>query len=144
MGKFRYRVILPIRTVEGKLLSYVGRAIRSEMVPKTRKSRSPHRTFFGLYELVRKTGTAVLLLVVEGEFDAIYLQQHGVPAVANMGTSPMGAEKICLLRHYAHKVVLSYDGDEAGRKAMQEKKSYRFYILQLFDVMWKRQVILTI
>jgi len=50
--------------------------------------------------------------------DSIYLQQYGLPAVANMGTSPMGAEKIRLLRHYAKKVVLSYDGDEAGQRAM--------------------------
>ena len=118
VGKFRYRVVLPIRTVEGKLLSYAGRTIRSEMRPKTRKSRSPHRTLFGLYELTEKVGEVPLLIVVEGEMDSIYLQQHGVPAVANMGTSPMGAEKIRLLRHYAHKVVLSYDGDEAGQKAM--------------------------
>jgi len=71
-----------------------------------------------LYELTEKVGEVPLLIVTEGEFDAIYLQQHGVPAVANMGTSPMGAEKIRLLRHYAKKVVLSYDGDEAGQKAM--------------------------
>ena len=94
------------------------------MVPKTRKSRSPHRTLFGLYELVHKVEKVPLLIVVEGEFDAIFLQQYGLPAVANMGTSPMGAEKIRLLRHYAHKVVLSYDGDEASQRAMQEKKSY--------------------
>ncbi len=79
VGKFRYRVVLPIRTMEGKLLSYVGRAIRAEMVPKTRKSRSPHRTLFGLYELVRKIGTALLLIVVEGELMRFTSNNTGFP-----------------------------------------------------------------
>ena len=118
VGKYRYRVILPIQTAEGKLLSYVGRAIKADMVPKTRKSRSPHRTLFGLNKIVEKIKNVPLLIVVEGEFDAIYLQQYGIPAVANMGTISMGSAKIRLLRRYANKIGLSYDGDEAGRKAM--------------------------
>jgi len=118
-GKFRYRVILPIQTIEGKLLSYVGRAIRKGMVPKTRKARSPHRTLFGLKEIIGKTGGKVHnLIITEGEFDAVYLQQYGIPAVANMGTSPVSSEKIRLLRRYADRLVLSYDGDETGQTAM--------------------------
>jgi DNA primase len=124
IGKYRHRVILPISTVEGKLLSYVGRAIKVGMVPKTRKSRSPHRTLFGLDKIVEKVDKVPLLIIVEGEFDAIYLQQCGIPAVSNMGTLPMGAAKIRLLRRYASKVGLSYDGDAAGEKAVygNEKK----------------------
>lgn len=116
--KYRSRVVLPIYTVDGKLLSYVGRTYARGMVPKTRKSRSPHRTFYGLREIVNSQSKHEYIVVVEGEFDAIYLQQFGVPAVANMGTTAMGPEKIILLRRYAKRVVLSYDGDEAGRKAM--------------------------
>lgn len=117
-GKYHHRAVLPIFTVSGKLLAYVGRAIYSEMVPKTKKSRSPHRALFGLYELLKSSPSFSHLVVVEGEFDAIYLQQFGIPAVANMGTSPLGAEKIRLLRKYAKKVVLAFDGDTAGTSAM--------------------------
>lgn len=125
VGKYRYRVILPIQTVEGKLLSYVGRAIKADMVPKTRKSRSPHRTLFGLNKIVEKIKKVPLLIVVEGEFDAIYLQQQGIPAVSNMGTIPMGPAKIRLLRRYAGKVGLSYDGDAAGKKAVYGNEEKR-------------------
>lgn len=117
-GKYHHRVVLPIFTVPGKLLAYVGRAIYSEMAPKTRKSRSPHRALFGLHELLKCASCFEAIVIVEGEFDAIYLQQYGIPAVANMGTSPLGAEKIRLLRKYAKKVVLAYDGDDAGIHAM--------------------------
>lgn len=119
--KYRNRIILPIYNPEGKLVSYVGRAIIPNIGRKTRKSRSPHQTFFGLFEIVVRFSRKPLLfniVVVEGEFDAIYLQQFGIAAVANMGTVEMGPEKIRLLRKYAKRVVLSYDGDTAGREAM--------------------------
>lgn len=121
MKKYRDRVILPIYNPEGKLVSYVGRAIIPNIGLKTRKSRSPHRTFFGLFEIVVRFSRKPLLfniVVVEGEFDAIYLQQFGIAAIANMGTLEMGPEKIRLLRKYAKRVILSYDGDTAGREAM--------------------------
>lgn len=118
-GKYRHRVMLPVFTHDAKLLAYVGRAIYHEMVPKTRKNRSPHRTLFGLKELLERVPNPKVLVVVEGEFDAIYLQQYGIPAVANMGTSLMTPEKLRLLRRYSRsKVVLSYDGDDAGLRAM--------------------------
>jgi DNA primase len=118
-GKYVDRVILPIITVDRKLLAYVGRAIHTDTVPKTRKNRSPHRTFFGLAELLERWPECDCLVVVEGEFDAVYLQQCGIPAVANMGTVPFNSYKLRLLRKYSRRrVVISYDGDEAGQKGM--------------------------
>jgi len=129
--KYRNRVVLPIYGVDGKLISYVGRAI-DDRQPKTRKARSPHRTFFGLFELLRDfvpDSFSGLIILVEGEFDAMYLQQLGVPAVANMGTGDLGPEKIQLLRKYSRKVVLSYDPDDAGERATYgyTTKSGRFH-----------------
>lgn len=131
-GKYRFRVIFPIFTPESKLLAYVGRAIYSDMVPKTRKNRSPHRTLFGLKELLEVVPDPKNLVIVEGEFDAMYLQQHGIPAVANMGTSPMTPEKIRQLRKYSkRRVIMSYDGDDAGLTAMygNEKREGQISIL---------------
>ena len=122
--KYNNRVILPIYTPERKLVAYVGRSI-TDVSRKTLKSRSPHRALFGLYELVRNYPNLKTfnIVVVEGEFDAIYLQQFGIPAVANMGTMPMGFHKIHLLKKYAKRVILSYDGDAAGYTAMYGKPS---------------------
>jgi DNA primase len=117
--KYRGRVILPIYSPEGKLVSYAGRAVKVAGT-KTLKARSPHRTFYGIRELICRTGATKFdeLVIVEGEFDAMYLQQFGVPAVSNMGTVPFSPEKILLLKRYAKKVVLNYDSDEAGFKGM--------------------------
>jgi len=117
-GKYRNRVVLPIFDPDGKLVAYVGRAIYAEMRPKTKKSRSPHRTFFGIYELLKICPKPKALVIVEGEFDAIYLQQFNIPAVSNMGTSPLTPWKINIIRKYAKKAVLGYDDDPAGLTAM--------------------------
>lgn len=126
--RYRHRVVLPVYTPQGHMVSYVGRSVKRGVAPKTRKSRSPHRTLFGLQQvlkhLVTESGAARLLpiVVTEGEFDAIYLQQFGIAAVANMGTVSMGPEKIGLLRKHARLAVLSYDGDEAGQRALYGDK----------------------
>ena len=123
-GKWRERVLIPIYTERGKLLTYAGRTIYKDVKPKTRKikGRSPRSTLYGLNELLQYYGNKKFpyLIVVEGEFDAMYLQAHGILAVSTMGTMGMTGQQIFLLKHYAESVVFSYDGDDAGRKA-QEK-----------------------
>jgi len=58
------------------------------------------------------------IVCVEGELDAVFLQKHGVPAVSVMGTSNMNPTQMRLIRNFAHRAVLLYDGDEAGRRAV--------------------------
>ena len=62
------------------------------------------------------------MILVEGEFDAIYLQQFGLNAVSTMGTSGLTDFQLSLLLKYAANVIISYDGDSAGRKATYGKK----------------------
>ncbi|HEX6096295.1 MAG TPA: toprim domain-containing protein, partial [Thermoanaerobaculia bacterium] len=53
----------------------------------------------------------------EGYFDAIAIDHAGVPGVvASMGTS-LTTGQASLLRRFTRKVVLAYDGDNAGRAA---------------------------
>lgn len=117
-GKYKGRVILPIRTPAGKITSYVGRTIYKGVEPKTRKSKSPGRTLFGVYELLQWTDAYEYIVLVEGEFDAMYLQQYRVPALAVMGTSPLTKYQIRILKSLQCPVILSYDGDKAGLAAM--------------------------
>lgn len=116
-GVMRERVILPVYTVDGRLLTYAGRAIDPERKPKTRKARSGLTTLYGLHEWLRDYGNPKCLVVVEGEFDAMYLQQFGVPAVSTMGTAKLSGGQLGLFVRFTRKVVMSYDGDDAGRKA---------------------------
>jgi len=125
--KYYNRVVYPIRTVAGKLVSYVGVAIEKDPICKTMKATSPGDNFYGLYELLKiinPVGKLEYLVIVEGESDAIYLQQFQVPAIANMGTSLITQKQLTLLKKYTKRIVLSYDGDLAGRRAVygNEKK----------------------
>lgn len=128
-GIMKDRVILPIYTSDGSLLSYAGRAIDPDKKPKTRKARSGLRTLYGMYELLRTSYDRFPFIVVtEGEFDAMYLQQHGLKAVSTMGTAGITEQQLLQLYLHTDCVVWSYDGDDAGRSAQKKavEKSKRF------------------
>ncbi len=75
---------------------------------------------YGLHEgrvEIRREDATVLC---EGNFDLVALHQAGFQnAVAPMGTAFTEAHAK-LIKRFARKVVLLFDGDEAGRKAVRE------------------------
>jgi DNA primase len=120
----RGRVVFPIRDVRGRIVGFGGRAIRADQEPKylnTPESPVFHkrRAFFGFpaaLEPIRREGRAV---VVEGYFDLVALQRAGIEgAVATCGTA-LTEEHARELRRRTRQVVLLFDGDEAGQKAVE-------------------------
>jgi DNA primase len=139
-GKWENRIIIPICTDKGKLLTWAGRTIIKDLQPKTRKvgGRSSLFTLFGLYQILdeAKIRKVPYLIVCEGEFDAMYLMQNGYYAVATMGTAKLTGEQMALLKRHCASVVWSYDGDNAGRRAQKEgfmmtKKIMRSFTISL-------------
>jgi len=120
----RGRVTFPIHDVRGRVIGFGGRALSDAQEPKylnTPESPLFHkrRCFFGFpqaLEPMRREGRAV---VVEGYFDLVALQRAGIEgAVATCGTA-LGEEHARELRRRTRQVVLLFDGDEAGQKAME-------------------------
>jgi DNA primase len=120
----RGRVTFPIRDVRGRVLGFGGRALAQGQEPKylnTPESPVFHkrRAFFGFpaaLEPIRREGRAVL---VEGYFDLVALHRAGIHgALASCGTA-LTADHARDLRRRTQKVVLLFDGDEAGQKAME-------------------------
>ena len=73
---------------------------------------------FGL-NLAKDSGTNSLILC-EGYMDVISMHQAGFTnAVAGCGTA-LTSEQVKLISRYANEVVLAYDGDEAGQKALNK------------------------
>lgn len=73
-------------------------------------------TFFGANKLKNKES----VVIAEGEFDAMYLQQFGIPAIASLGVGRKKyTSKQTAFLYKFKKVYLSYDGDEAGRTAQE-------------------------
>jgi DNA primase len=121
--RFRGRIIFPICDRQGRVIAFGGRVI-GEGEPKYLNSPesllySKGRNLYGIpqaADALRQTGTA---LVVEGYLDLIALQVHGVAnVVATLGTA-LTREQVRLLKSLADKVVLVYDGDAAGARAMK-------------------------
>lgn len=121
--RFRDRVMFPIRSVDGKVIAFGGRAL-GDVQPKYLNSpETPvfdkSRTLYGLDRAWRAIQAAGVAIVVEGYMDAAMVQQHGVlNVVATLGTA-LGENHLHLLQRYAPRVVLSYDGDAAGAAAAE-------------------------
>src|SRR5688572_13329075 len=119
--RFRNRLIIPIHSETGALVGFGGRSLdgtdpkylnspESEVFNKSRLLYNLHRS----KDAMRKIDRAIL---VEGYFDAIAIDHAGVPGVvASMGTS-LTSGQASLLRRFTRRVVIAYDGDEAGRNA---------------------------
>lgn len=118
----RKRVTFPIHGPQGRVIAFGGRVIAPEDAPKYLNSPETrlykkHQVLFGLHqgqEALRKERRAILC---EGYLDVIRLHLHGfTQAVATCGTA-LTEEHLKLLERYVDKVLLVFDGDEAGIKA---------------------------
>jgi len=119
--RFRNRLMIPIHSETGAIVGFGGRSLdgsepkylnspESELFNKSRLLYNLHRS----KDAMRRYDRAIL---VEGYFDAIAIDHAGVPGVvASMGTS-LTTGQASLLRRFTRRVVLAYDGDNAGRAA---------------------------
>ncbi|HEY3399256.1 MAG TPA: DNA primase [Geothrix sp.] len=130
----RNRLTIPIHDARGRLVAFGGR-IMGEGQPKylnTRDTALFHKgeTLFGFHRAkgAMKDGA----LVVEGYFDVLQLHQHGIhQAVAPLGTA-LTEEHLKQLGRFTRRVILCFDGDAAGRRAME--KSLRMALPLGFEV----------
>ncbi|MDJ0865214.1 MAG: DNA primase [Myxococcota bacterium] len=122
--RLRGRVTFPIRDVRDRIVGFGGRALAVDQEPKYLNTpESPvfrkREAFYGFpdcLEAIRRSGRAV---VVEGYFDRIALARAGVTeSVATCGTA-LTPEHARQLRRRTREVVLLFDGDEAGQRAVE-------------------------
>lgn len=115
----RRRIILPVRDISGSLVCLTGRALDAEAKPKFLHSTGFKKELylFGehlVVEQVKAFGQPVpRIALVEGHFDAIWIDQCGFPAVALMGTY-LSAVQMKKIMAMAASVVIVGDGDKAG------------------------------
>ncbi|HEY8027823.1 MAG TPA: DNA primase [Burkholderiaceae bacterium] len=119
--RFRDRVMFPIRNVKGQVIAFGGRILDSGEPKYLNSPETPlfqkGSELYGLFEARQAIREAGYVLVTEGYMDVVALAQMGFPqAVATLGTActPIHVQK--LLRQ-TDKVIFSFDGDSAGRRA---------------------------
>jgi DNA primase len=129
--RFRHRLLFPITDTNGRIVAFSGRVLDpppdeplSDRMEGAKYVNSPEgplykkgEVLFGLHEgrvAVRREGWCLLC---EGNFDLLALHQAGFQnSAAPMGTALTEAQAK-LLRRFADRIVLLFDGDRAGRKA---------------------------
>jgi DNA primase len=119
--RFRDRIMFPIRNPRGQVIGFGGRVLDSGEPKYMNSPETPlfskGRELYGLFEARDALRDRNCAIVVEGYMDVVMLAQHGVPnAVATLGTATTPDHVRKLLR-LVDRVVFSFDGDAAGRKA---------------------------
>ena len=120
--RFRHRVMIPIRDVQGHVIGFGARALRSDQQPKYLNSpQSPlfdkSSVLFGLdaaHKAIRARDQAI---IVEGYMDVLACHQFGeTNVVASMGTA-LTEPQLKLLKRYTDTFILALDADTAGQAA---------------------------
>lgn len=120
--RFRDRIIFPVIDIWGHTLAFGGRVLPGDDGPKYINSSETRfytkgRHLFGLHAAKQPIQKAEWALLVEGNFDVIALHAAGMRvAVAPMGTA-FTERQARLLKRYASRVVIAFDGDDAGEAA---------------------------
>jgi DNA primase len=138
---FANRIIFPISNARGEIIAFGGRAL-GDSQPKY--LNSPETAFFRKRENlfgIDKAAAAIrgegFFILVEGYMDVLALHQAGIAnCIAPLGTA-LTEQQVRLLKRYAAKAVVLFDGDDAGQKAtsraieMLEKEDLIVQVVEL-------------
>lgn len=125
------RVMFPIRDGRARCVAFGGRQLPDRPQPNTGKYLNSHdsplfaksKLLYGLdvaRDTIRRSEVAV---VMEGYTDCMMAHQYGVEnVVATLGTA-LTEIHVLNLKRLARRVVLVYDGDEAGQRAAERSIS---------------------
>ncbi|MEQ9459613.1 MAG: DNA primase [Phycisphaeraceae bacterium] len=120
--RLRHRLVFPISDGLGRTVAFGGRRLREEDNPKYWNSPETelfHKssTLYGLHQAKRAIIASKTAVIVEGYTDVIAAHQAGREnVVATLGTA-LTPEHVKALRRFAERIVLVFDGDEAGQRA---------------------------
>jgi len=109
-------VTVPVHAPDGMLLGFVARSVEGKEFKNT-PGLPKGKTLFNLHRIK----SARKVYVVESSFDAIRLDQCGMPAVATLGSNVSNFQ-IDLLKKYFNDIIIIADNDEAGNNMVTRIK----------------------
>ncbi|QQR89771.1 MAG: DNA primase [Myxococcales bacterium] len=131
--RFRHRLMFPISDSHGRIVAFSGRMLENppgtedkQQSPAAKYVNSPDtplykkgNLLFGLHEARVAVRRAQKIVLCEGNFDLLALHQAKIPfAAAPLGTA-LTESQAKLIRRFADTVILLFDADAAGAKAVQ-------------------------
>ncbi len=120
--RFRNRLMIPIRNLDGRIAGFGARTLEKDGIPKYLNSpQTPlfdkSNILFGLDMSKRAIREARQAVIVEGYMDVIRAWQAGYHnVVAQMGTA-LTETQLQQLKRYTKRFILALDADAAGAQA---------------------------
>ena len=120
--RFRNRLMIPIRDVDGRIVGFGARTLEKDGIPKYLNSPQTDlfdksHLLYGLDSAKRAIREARQAVIVEGYMDVMQAWQAGFRnVVAQMGTA-LTEEQLRMLKRYTKQFILALDADAAGAKA---------------------------
>jgi len=119
------RVVFPIIDIYGNVIAFGGRTLEANpdfakyLNTAETELFNKRNTLYGINYLKkqRNQGPIPYVIIVEGYMDTISLHKAGFTmTVASMGTA-LTQHQAKMIKRFANKVYICYDGDSAGQKA---------------------------
>lgn len=119
--RFRERIIFPIYNLNKQVIGFGGRVLDASLPKYLNSPETPvyhkSKSLYGLHLARNKCRETRTIYIVEGYFDLLALHQYGVEnAGATLGTA-LTTDHIHMIKGFAEKVILVFDGDDAGIQA---------------------------
>jgi DNA primase len=123
--RFRKRLMFPIHDAQGRVIAFSGRVIEATEKggkyvnsPETPIFKKSH-VLFGLDKARQAAVESQSMIVCEGQLDTIACHVSGIKnVVAPQGTA-LTSDHARRLKRYVSEVVLCFDSDSAGQKAVE-------------------------
>ena len=120
--RFRGRIIFPILDSRDRIIGFGGRTLSDDTPKYLNSPETPvyhkGRSLYGLGKgktAIRGNGCLVL---VEGYMDALALVSHGIRNVAATLGTALTSDQVRLIKRASPNVIVAFDSDEAGKKAV--------------------------
>ncbi len=124
--RFQGRLIFPISNSLGKTVAFTGRLLREEGSKMPKYLNSPETPIFSksriLYGFDKSKGEIAgsrTVFIVEGQMDFLMAWQTGVKNVVAVSGTGLTGDHLARLKRVADTVILSFDNDDAGERALE-------------------------
>jgi DNA primase len=127
LDRFYGRIMFPIYNNFGKVIAFSGRILPSLERPDVGKYvNSPEtplfnksRVLYGFHKAKTEIGHSQTAFLVEGQMDFLMAWQSGIKNVVATSGTALGQDQLKNLKRLADTIIVSFDKDEAGIKAME-------------------------
>lgn len=135
---FRDRLMFPIRDENARVIAFGGRVMPGSDSP-AKYLNSPEtllfsksRVAFGMDMARARVVESKTVAIVEGYTDVVMAHQYGASNVVSVLGTALTEQHVGLLRRFADRIVLLFDGDAAGDMAVD--RALQLFLTQPIEI----------